>query len=383
MAKQTISIIGAGIGGLTVGRCLKQRGIPAILYDRSSSAPSYNYGITLYASTYIFLLKALGVTEHVFKSRVAVDAANGGTGKISDVSTGAGSNRGDCFRANRGKLEEWLREGLDVRWEHALQQVDQSSDKATLLYFENGQTIESDVIVGVDGVHSSLRKLLLPKSELDILPFVVFNGKRRIERPVYEEKIAPHLKDSNVINFKDGNSRLHFNISDYDKGKVSVSWTYSRPSRGDGDALHKPGRELSKATVIPKELFEELDQFRHVGLPPPFSDLFRPETVRNDRILHWLMRTTHIPKEDLQNFAQKGIVLMGDAAHAHPIVGGNGANIAIEDAVYLAEHITAMQNTNDHDFSDWISQRYPEWTESIQTASKNIERLHSTQAQRL
>jgi 2-polyprenyl-6-methoxyphenol hydroxylase-like FAD-dependent oxidoreductase len=383
MAKQTISIIGAGIGGLTVGRCLKQRGIPAILYDRSSSPPSYNYGITLYASTYISLLKALGVTENVFRSRVAVDAANGGTGKISDVSIGAGSNRGDCFRANRGKLEEWLREGLDVRWEHALQQVDQSSNKATLLHFENGQTIESDIIVGVDGVHSSLRKSLLPKSELDILPFVVFNGKRRIERPVYEEKIAPHLKDSNVINFKDGNSRINFNISDYDKGKVSVSWTYSRPSRGDGDALHKPGRELSKATVIPEELFEELDQFRHAGLPPPFSDLFRPETVRNDRILHWLMRATHIPKEDLQNLAEKGIVLMGDAAHAHPIVGGNGANIAIEDAVHLAEHITAMQNTNDHGFGDWISQRYQEWTESIQTASKNIERLHYTQAQRL
>jgi tyrosinase len=323
------------------------------------------------------------VTEHVFKSRVAVDAANGGTGKISDVSIGAGNNRGECFRANRGKLEEWLREGLDIRWEHALQQADQSSGTATLLHFENGQAIESDVIVGADGVHSSLRKSLLSKSELEILPFVVFNGKRRIERAVYEDKVAPHLEDSNVINFKHGDARLNFNISDYDKAKVSVSWTYSRPSRGDGDALHKPGRELSKATVIPEELFEELDQFRQVGLPPPFADLFSPKMVRNDRILHWLMRTADVPKEDLQNLAQKGIVLMGDAAHAHPIVGGNGANIAIEDAIHLAEHIAAMQKTDNHDFSDWISQRYPEWTESIQTASANIERLHSTQAQRL
>lgn len=383
MAKQTISIIGAGIGGLTVGRCLKQRGIPAILYDRNASPTSYNYGITLYASTYSPLLKALGVTEHVFKSRVAVDAANGGTGKAGDISMGAGGNRGDCFRANRGKLEEWLREGLDVRWEHTLQQVDQSSDTPTLLHFENGQAIGSDIIAGADGVHSSLRKLLLPESELDILPFVVFNGKRRIEQTVYGDKIAPHMKDSNVINFKHENSRLNFNISNYDKGKVSVSWTYSRPSRGDGDALHKPGRELSKATVIPQELFEELDQFRQVGLPPPFSDLFSPEMVRNDRILHWLMRTAHVPKEDLQNLAQKGIVLMGDAAHAHPIVGGNGANLAIEDAIHLAEHITAMQNTGGHDFSDWIGQRYPEWTESIQKASANIERLHSSQEQRL
>jgi 2-polyprenyl-6-methoxyphenol hydroxylase-like FAD-dependent oxidoreductase len=80
MAKQTISIIGAGLGGLTLGRCLQKRGIAAILYERLDSPPRYSYGITLHASAYTPLLKALDVDEMDFKSRVAVDASSGGRG---------------------------------------------------------------------------------------------------------------------------------------------------------------------------------------------------------------------------------------------------------------------------------------------------------------
>lgn len=383
MAKRTINIVGAGLGGLTLGRCLKQRGIPAVLYERNASPPAYSYGITLYACSYAPLLRALDVTEHAFKSRVAVDASNGGSGKISDAAVGAGNNRGSCFRANRGKLEEWLREGLDVRWEHVLQQADCSSDHGSTLHFENGHTLQSDIVIGADGVHSSLRQSRLPESQLTILPFVVFNGKRRIDRAVSEADILPHMSGSNVIDFKHGDARLNFSVSEYKTDKVSVSWTYSRPSRGPEDALHKPERALSKATAIPEALFEELSQFSQSGLPQPFASLFETAQLRNDRILHWLMRTTHVPKSDLQTLAQEGTVLMGDAAHAHPIVGGNGANMAIEDAVSLANHIAATQNPSAHDLSAWINEKYPTWSDSITSATKNIKHLHQNQPPRL
>jgi 2-polyprenyl-6-methoxyphenol hydroxylase-like FAD-dependent oxidoreductase len=379
MAKWTINIVGAGLGGLTLGRCLKQRGIPAVLYERNTSPPAYSYGITLYASSYAPLLKALDVTEHAFKSRVAVDASASGSGRISDAAIGAGNNRGSCFRANRGKLEEWLREGLDVRWEHVLQQADRLTEHATTLRFDNGEQVHSAIIVGADGVHSSLRKSLLPETQLNILPFVVFNGKRRIDRAVYEEEILPHMSDSNVINLKHGDARINFSVSDYKDDKVSVSWTYSRPSRGQDDALHMPERALSKATAIPEELFEELSSLSQSSLPQPFATLFETAHLRNDRILHWLMRTAHVPKGDLQALAQNGVVLMGDAAHAHPIVGGNGANMAIEDAISLAEQIATIQDRDTANLSGWINQRHPIWNESVQEATEKIQRLHSSQ----
>jgi 2-polyprenyl-6-methoxyphenol hydroxylase-like FAD-dependent oxidoreductase len=383
MSKRTINIVGAGLGGLTLGRCLKQRGIPAVLYERNASPPAYSYGITLYTSSYAPLLKVLDVTEHAFKSRVAVDASAGGSGRIGDAAIGAGNNRGSCFRAHRGRLEEWLREGLDVRWEHVLQQADRSTEHATTLHFANGEQVQSDIIIGADGVHSSLRKSLLPESQLNILPIVVFNGKRRIDRAVYEEEILPHMSDSNVINLRHGDARLNFSVSDYKSDRVSVSWTYSRPARGQNDALHMPERALSKATAIPDDLYEELSALSQSSLPQPFAGLFETAHLRNDRILHWLMRTAHIPEEDLQALAQNGIVLIGDAAHAHPIVGGNGANMAIEDAVSLAEQIATTQDTDKADLSGWINQRYPIWNDSVQEATENIQRLHSNQPPRL
>jgi 2-polyprenyl-6-methoxyphenol hydroxylase-like FAD-dependent oxidoreductase len=381
MAKQTISIIGAGLSGLTLGRCLRQRGISAILYERTSSPAAYSYGITLHASAYAPLLKVLDVDEHTFKTRIAVDAAIGGSGKINNAALGAVSGNlnkgGDSFRANRGKLEEWLREGLDVRWEQVLQHVEHSSDGAPTLSFENSEKVQSDIVVGADGPHSNLRRALLPESQLTILPFVAFNGKRRIGRAVFEEKILPHMRASNVVNFKHKDVRVNVSVSEYTTDRVSVSWTYSRPSQGTSDALHNPERALSSATVIPEQLFEELDTLYQMGLPQPFTEIFEPSILRKDRILHWLMRTTLVPKEELQKPAQKGVVLIGDSVHAEPIVGGNGANAAISDAVSLAEHIAQNQDTGGRNLVNWIEQTYPTWSQSVQTATQTISTLHT------
>ncbi|KAF2821897.1 FAD/NAD(P)-binding domain-containing protein [Ophiobolus disseminans] len=381
MAKQTIIIVGAGLSGLTLGRCLLKRGIPAVLYERADSPARYSYGITLHASTYAPLLKVLDVDEKDFKSRVAVDASIGGTGKISNATATSES----CFRANRGKLEEWLREGFDLKWNlglhlgpQSVERPSRTSKQWTTICLDNGQKVQSDIVIGADGPHSALRKAVLPERELTVLPYVVYNGKRRIDHAVFEEKIRPHLTDSNIVNFKYGDARVNISINEYQPAKVSMSWTYSRPSRGASDPLHKPERALSGATTVPEELYHEIDSLQGV-LPEPFVSTLDTEMLRKDRILHWLMRTTLVPKEDLQSLAQDGIVLMGDAAHAQPIVGGNGANEAISDAVSLAEHIAYGQK----DLTHWLDGRYSVWEGGVDAAQNNIAALHSSISERL
>jgi 2-polyprenyl-6-methoxyphenol hydroxylase-like FAD-dependent oxidoreductase len=304
MAKPTVHIVGAGLSGLALGRSLQQRGYSAVLYERSSSPPTHSYGITLYASTCALLSKVLGIEEYTLRSHVAVDAKIEGTGKIDTVVLET-PNEGAGLRANRGKIEELLRQGLNVKSGHALQRANCAAGSAPILHFENGHTSQSDIVVGADGVHSTLRRLLLPETQLTILPFVVFNGKRRINCSTFKETVLPHMQDSTIVNFKHTGVRLNISVNEYKGDVVSVSWTYSRPVRHADDALHMPSRTPSNTTMVPDELFQELNTLHQSGLPQPFAEIFGSTMLRKDRILHWLMRTTHVLKEDLDTLARK------------------------------------------------------------------------------
>ena len=116
---QPISIVGAGIAGLTLGRALLHRGIPSILYERGTSKPRLNYAITLHSTAYQPLLELLDLDLNAFRNRVAVDTEDGGAGSGSQrahLATHKGLyDTQASFRANRVKLDQLLREGLDIR----------------------------------------------------------------------------------------------------------------------------------------------------------------------------------------------------------------------------------------------------------------------------
>lgn len=370
-----ISIIGAGIAGLTLGRVLLHRGIPTILYEKASSKPRFNYSITLHATAYRPLRKILGFDDETFKRRVAVDAESGGNGKI-----GRGVDLPDhqclydthsSFRANRNKLEQLLREGLDIRWEHTLQSIEPISP-GTELRFQNGQACPAKVIVAADGVHSSVRKLLELPTKLDVLPYVVFNGKRKISRNTFEAVYGPAMREQNDIEEKHEDIVLNISINEKTEKDTSLNWIYSRPVRGGSDPLYQPNRSNEDAKKIPDELFQEVSALE--GLSPPFSEVFQVQDMRNDRILHWLMRNTSVPLSELQSASEtNGIYFMGDAIHAEPIVGGNGANAAILDALSLGEKIAGNEESN---IADWYSERYEVWTKGVAQSQESIANMH-------
>ncbi len=374
MSHPTISIIGAGIGGLTLGRCLLQRGIRAVLYEKATSAPRHSYAITLQPASYRPLLQTLDIDEDTFKSRVAVDAGIGGVGNINSESSGYRNLEPNSFRANRSKLEELLKEGLDVRWEHTLHDVQQIPDKGVSLQFSNGETVDCNIVIGVEGPHSAIRKLLLPSEEMSILPYVAFNGKRRVPRATFDKEYAPAFQATTVSEIRREDVVLNISINDVTKDQVSISWIYSRPARNSSDALHKPNRPNAAAKDIPDELFMEVDALGE--LPNPFAEIFNATTLRKERILHWWMRKNLVSLNELEHLAQKGIVLMGDAAHAEQILGGGGANAAIEDGTSLAEWIAHKKTS---DLRGWHTTRYPAWQRGQEKSKSCIAAIHGEQ----
>lgn len=185
MSPYPITIVGAGLVGLTLGRCLRQYGIAAVVLERVSSSPRYNYGITLHPWAFQPLLSILKMDEGLFRERLAVDSVRQAKGEVSDGAVAPGINAdAGTFRCHRGRLEKLLQEGQDIRWKHTVQDVTTSS-QGIVVQLKDAEPLDAGVLIGADGVHSQVRKSLAPEIELKVLPFVVFNGKRQFTKADY------------------------------------------------------------------------------------------------------------------------------------------------------------------------------------------------------
>lgn len=374
MAPPPVTIVGAGLAGLTLGRSLRQHSIPAVIYERASSPPRHCYGITLRSSTYRKLLPLLHLDEDTFREKVAVDTCRHGKGRLSSTySTTNPSDGNSSFRCNQGKLELLLREGQDIQWDHAIKETELSSRSSNVTAaLQNGGLVDCQLLVGCDGVHSMTRQSLSTTTMLKVLPYVVFNGKRRYSSMEYNEKLAPYLKDSVVIQSLKGDARLEISLSEHSASNVAVSYTYSRPAKDGTDLLHKPKRPNSGATDISEEFYTELEELEITD--EPFKHCFDAAEVRKDRILHWLMRSLMPDLDEAQRLATRGVILIGDAAHAMPILGGEGGNVAITDGIELAEH---MAERGVEDIQGFLSSRFKQWERVVTHSERRLEEMHS------
>ena len=375
MARQPIIIIGAGIAGLTLGRCLKQLGVPAILYEKASTSPRYNYGITLCSPAYKGLLVRLGIDETTFRRQTTVDGPNG-IGMLAHSFLGeSSSHTADEFLAHRGTLDTFLSQGLDIRYEHQLKKVRLGNNYVDLS-FTNGKTIKSSLVVSADGVHSHIRISLLSHNHLKVLPCVAFNGKRSIDRNRFEAEYATHFKGSNSIKTRMKETLLQINISKIEEDKVDLTYTYSRlPYRYD-DCLYKPNRPNASANDIPTEFFTEVASLGE--LEPPFANIFDVERLEYDRLLHWLMRCVLVGSADLEHLAAYGIVMIGDSAHAQPILGGQGANEAMTDGIELAELIIENEKSPTRAISQFYELSHQRWKDGVAASEARLSKMHHT-----
>ena len=366
-----ITIAGAGLAGLTLGRCLAQKGIPSILLERVSSSPRYNYGITLHPWAYQPLLNILQMDESSFRERLSIDAAKGGMGSISGdaLVTGVDTIPG-TFRCHRGRLEQLLREDQDIKWEHTIQDIEASAQRV-IVRIQDKQAIESNVLIGADGVHSQVRKSLAPDIQLKVLPFVVFNGKRKVSLDSFKNILAPQMQGLSIIQCRQEDVVFQIAVNEYTATYVDVEYTYSRPARQE-DPLHKPDRPIPGATDIPEEFYAELQRVKDLG--QAYKEMFDATKVRRDRVLHWLMRSTLGTEQDIKDLTARGILLVGDAIHAMPILGGEGGNNAMKDGVDLAEHLATHGLQGIKTFS---GARYDSWRRGVEESEQRLAEMHS------
>jgi 2-polyprenyl-6-methoxyphenol hydroxylase-like FAD-dependent oxidoreductase len=381
MSQSTVVILGSGLGGLTLGRCLLKKGISSVIYDRAPSVPRHSYGITLQPWAYKPLLGLLDLDELTFRKKVAVDGLKlDGLGRVSAGDVGSLV----AFRANRNKLESMLREGQTVHLEHSLSSaVVSDGDGSVELQFQNGLKLRPTRVVDTLGVHSQLRKSLLADVKFEVQPFVVYSGKRYVKADLFSSTYARAFADGNVLirhPSSDRDPRLEITINDHlSDGSVSISYVYSRAARNEKNAidpLHHPERPIAGATDIPKEFYDELNAFLSThNVAQPFTDCLNVDLIRTERLLHWLMRTVMVPKQDLLRLLQHGIMMIGDSVHATPILGGHGANTAILDAINLAD-VFSEQKGDTQGMKDFYESKWPGWHQAVEQSKRELVEMH-------
>lgn len=380
MSQASVSIIGAGISGLTVGRVLLKKGIRATIYDSHPPPPPQRnaYGISLQPWAYRRLLPFLDMDESTFRRRASIDTAR-------DSSTPTKNEQTPPLRAHRARVEHLLRDGLDIRWNHKVANLHISTKGIDLTFADSGlQSASTDLVIAADGVHSTVRSLFCPSTSPTILPFVVINGKRHVSPSLFSSLYDPAFVNTGPVleaRTRDSNVRLQISLNEIlPDGSASLSWTFSRPPHhptAERDPLHRPNRSPEQAKQIPDAFFDELAALQRLHaaeLDSVFRETFDPETTRRDRLLHWLMRTTHVNRSELRECAKQGVLMVGDAVHAQPILGGEGANAAMEDGIDVGEWIAERGIEGLADF--YGEERTEKWRRGVEASERRLEEIH-------
>lgn len=309
--------------------------------------------------------------ESTFRERLAIDASRAGTDNISgDLLVSGVDTTPGTFRCHRGRLEQFLRQGQDIRWGHNIEDIETTQQKI-IVRTQNEQAIESNILIGTDGVHSQVRKSLAPEIQLKVLPFVVFNGTRVVPLDGFQNTIAPQMQGLSIIQCRQKDVVLQIAVHEYTATDVGIDYTYSRRAR-QNDPLHKPGRAIAGATDIPEEFYTELQELEDLG--QAYKEVFDVSKIRQDRLLHWLMRSTLGTEQQINDLTGRGVLLVGDAVHAMPILGGEGGNNAMKDGVDLAEHLIAHGPQGIKTFS---STNYNRWRKGVEESEQRLAEMHS------
>ena len=367
IAHETVNVVGAGIAGLTLGRALRSRGAQVVLYEKKRAAARHQHSLTLYPWAYEALLRILDIDIATFRQRVAVGETRTTTAEKDRASPVP------VFRVNQGKLEDLLAEGLQIENDHILEHAQRLDGQGGIeLSFCDRPRLRSSCTVAADGPLSPMRRFLAPDCQLKVHPFVAIYGKRRVNQDQYKSGISMFPAGVEFRETKRDDVLLQAYVNDYAENELSMSYTYSRPPNTPHDPLYKPNRPASRATDIPEEYYLELENINK-GLSQPFKTIFEPDEVRSSQSFHWLMRSAMVSRKDVICLAKQNIFMIGDALHAMPILGSIGANIAIKDAIELAECLSLGSSVG-----DFYGVRYDGWQKEVKAGEKRLEVMHQS-----
>jgi salicylate hydroxylase len=190
MAGKTVSIavIGGGIGGLAAALSLIAAGFDVHVYEQAQALREVGAGIVLtpnatrllYRLGFAEKLKALGVAAVAWRQRRWDD---GRTLMFTPVAVKPGAPA-MFFTSHRADVLSMLIEALPAERLHLGHRLTGFTDRGDRveMQFTNGSAVEADMLIGADGIHSTVRGLLFGAERPRFTGCVAYRGLVPAER---------------------------------------------------------------------------------------------------------------------------------------------------------------------------------------------------------
>jgi len=310
--------VGGGLGGASVALALARKGFRVCLFEQAPEFGVIGYGIQLGPNAF-YMFDRLGVSEAVLAQSIVphallmLDSVDAGV--IARIPIGASFNarfKRPYIVIHRVDLHRILLDACEAQPTVELMPLTSATRYEDLgdrvrLYTENNRLIEGAAIVGADGLRSTIRQQIVNEGDPRMIGFVA-------HRTIVPMSEAP---------------------ADVRRNEV-VLWS------GPGfHIVHYPLRAGTLFNIV--AVFKTSSYLERGDIASYRADLDRtyrdshPSMTALLSLMDLSRRWVISDRDPIRHWSKGRATLLGDAAHPTPQTLAQGACMAIEDAVCLAE----------------------------------------------
>lgn len=365
MKKNEISILGSGLIGSLLSIYLKKRGLDVHVYEKRADNRKGEYkeegrsiNMALSDRGWKALEKA-GLKEKVLPLTIPMYGR-----KIHDEHGNTsfmpyGKEGQAIYSISRGKfnhllMDEAEKEGVQIHFEHKIEEVDLRINELRVNNPENGsETISSEVIIGADGAYSSLRNAMLKQVRFNYKQEYISHGYKELSIPATKE--GEFAMDPNALHIWPRGSFMLIALPNPDK---SFTCTLFLPFQGERVSFENIRDEKDI-----KGIFQNYFHDAFLLMPNLVKEFFGNPTssLINIECYPWMLNKA---------------MLIGDASHAMVPFYGQGMNCGFEDCYILDGLIDKIGTTAwELVFAKFQKIRKPDTDAICQLALENFEEM--------
>lgn len=343
LLKQPVTIIGAGLGGLTLASILHKHGIDATIYELEASPTARHQGsiLDMHEESGQLALRRAGLFEAF---RKLVIPAGDEMRILDKAGTLRWYDSGDDTRpeVDRGSLRALLLQSLPaetIHWGSKVTSVIKREEGRYEVQLASGESFTTTLLVGADGAWSKVRQLL--SDAQPTYSGISFVETHLLDVVVHHPEIATLVGGGSMFALSDEKGLMtHYDgggrITLYIALKTPEQWvTSSEIDFRDTEAAKR--HLLDFFTDWNDQLRALIAESDTELIPRPISML--PVGHRWERIA--------------------GVTLLGDAAHLMSPFAGEGANLAMLDGAELAEALLAHPDDMETALASYEASAFP------------------------